>query len=300
MRYLIPVVIFLFILQGPVTFCQEGDSCTLLAEGATLEKLAGGFSFTEGPAADRAGNVYFTDQPNDMILKWSIDGRLSTFMQPSGRSNGLFFSKDGFLYSCADENNEIWKININGGREKVTALFNGRPLNGPNDLWITPGGGIYFTDPYYKRPWWDHSEKPQETEAVYYLAPGKREAIRVESGLIKPNGIIGSPDGKELFVADIGGNKTYRFRIMPDGSLSDKELFCELGSDGMTIDTRGNLYLTGNGITIFDKSGKRLCNITVPERWTANVCFGDKDRKSLFITAMNGLYRIRMKTKGAW
>jgi gluconolactonase len=116
----------------------------------------------------------------------------------------------------------------------------------------------------------------------------------------KPNGIIGTPDGKLLYIADIGGNKTWRYSINADGSLGNKSLFCNMGSDGMTIDTKGNVYLTGKGVTVFDKSGKQLGNIPVPEKWTANICFGDKDRKSLFITATTGLYRIRTSVKGAY
>ena len=112
-------------------------------------------------------------------------------------------------------------------------------------------------------------------------------------------GITGSPDGKTLFVADIRAGKTYAYEIQPDGALTGKKLFCEAGSDGMTIDNEGNLYLTGNGVMVFDKSGKQIEHIQVPEKWTANVSFGGKDRQTLFITASEGLYSIRTKTKGA-
>jgi gluconolactonase len=101
-------------------------------------------------------------------------------------------------------------------------------------------------------------------------------------------------------VADIGDKKTWSYEINPDGTLSKKTLFCNMGSDGITIDSKGNLYLTGDGVSVYDKSGKKLGNIPVPEKWTANVCFGDKDRKSLFITASTGLYRIRTSVKGAY
>jgi len=280
--------------------CQENGLSNILKAGAGVEKLSGEFSFTEGPASDAAGNVFFTDQPNDRIMKWSISGDLTTFMQPSGRSNGMFFDKKGNLWSCADEKNELWCI---GPDKKVTVVlknYDGKLFNGPNDLWISDDGSIFFTDPFYKRSWWDHSEKPQDKQCVYYMSPDRKTLKRIADDLNQPNGIIGTPDGKTLYVADIGAGKTWSYSIMPDGTLEDKKLFCEMGSDGMTLDSKGNLYLTGKGVTIFDKTGKRLGNIAVQENWTANVCFGGKDKKTLFITASKGFYCINTRVKGAY
>lgn len=272
----------------------------MVKKDAVLEKLAGDFSFTEGPAADSEGNVFFTDQPNNRIMRWSINGELTTFLQPAGRSNGLFFDRDRSLWACADENNELWKISPDKKIEIIAGEYEGIPFNGPNDLWISKNGDIFFTDPFYKRNWWKHSEMPQEKECVYFLSGTDGSIKRVIDDLLKPNGIIGTPDGKTLYVADIRNRKTWSYKIKPDGRLIDKTLFCNMGSDGMTIDRKGNVYLTGNGVTIFDKNGKEIGNIPVPEKWTANVCFGDKNRKSLFITASTGIYRIRMKVKGAY
>jgi gluconolactonase len=279
-------------------FDQKEEELKITEPGAKLEKLADGFLFTEGPSADSKGNVYFTDQPNDRIMVWSIDGKLSTFMQPSGRSNGLSFDDEGNLWSCADENNELWCIAPDKNVIRIPSKYQDKLLNGPNDLWITKNKGVYFTDPFYKRSWWSHTAKPQEIQAVYYLSPDHKTITRVADDLVQPNGIVGTPDGKTLFVADIGGKKTWKYTINKDGSLSNKTLFCEMGSDGMTIDVKGNIYLTGKGVTIFDKKGIQIGNIAVPESWTANVCFGGPDMKSLFITASKGLYRIRMKVKG--
>lgn len=288
------------ILSFPTLFGQKKELLPLAKKDASVEKLAGDFSFTEGPASDREGNVYFTDQPNDRIMKWSIDGKLSTFLQPCGRSNGMFFDSEGYLWTCADEKNELWKISTEKKIEVITGQFNNLPFNGPNDLWISPSGGIYFTDPFYKRPWWKHTERPQEKQCVYFLTADHKSVIKVIDDLKQPNGIIGTPDGKIIYIADIGGKTTWSYTINSDGSLGNKTLFCNMGSDGMTIDEKGNIYITGNGVTVFDKTGKKLGNIPVPEKWTANVCFGDKDRKSLFITASNGLYRIKMKVRGAY
>jgi len=275
-----------------------GADAGILAPGAKVEKLAGGFAFTEGPAADAEGNVLFTDQPNDRILKWSADGKLSTFMQPCGRSNGLCFDSKGNLWACADEKNELWRIDPAGKVAVVVKDYQGKLLNGPNDLWLRPDGGLYFTDPLYKRPYWKRGPTEQDREAVYFLTPDRQKLLRVADDLRQPNGLIGTPDGKTLYVADIAAGKTYAYAIQPDGTLADKQLFCKLGSDGMTIDDEGNVYLTGKGVTVFDKAGKQIEHIAIEEPWTANVCFGGKDRQTLFITAGKGLYAVRLRVKG--
>ncbi len=161
---------------------------------------------------------------------------------------------------------------------------------------------MYLTDPFYKRTWWDHDTMAQDGQCVYRLSPDHKTLVRATDGFTKPNGITGTPDGKALFVADIAANKTYRFDILPDGTLTNRALFCEKGSDGMTIDEQGNLYLSApgaySGVTVIDKTGKQTETIDVPEH-PANVCFAGKDRKTLFITARTGLYSIRMNVKGA-
>jgi gluconolactonase len=272
---------------------------SVLAPGAKLEKLSGEFQFTEGPTCDAAGNVFFTDQPNDRIMKWSVEGKLSTFLQPAGRANGMFFDAQGNLIACADEKNEMWSITPDG---KVTVLikdYQGKRLCGPNDVWVHPNGALYFTDPFYQRSWWTHNKRPQDGEHVYRFSPQTRELVRVAEDLKQPNGIIGAQDGKLLFVADIGARKTYRYEIQADGTLAGKKLFCEMGSDGMTLDAEGNLYLTGNGVTVFDKTGQKIENIPVPGGWTANVSFGGKNHQILFITASKALYSIQLRVKGA-
>ena len=286
----------LFLASAIVGEAQPTES--IFAPGAKLEKLSGGFDFTEGPASDAKGNVYFTDQPNDRILKWSVDGKLSTFMQPCGRSNGLCFDSKGNLWACADEKNEMWSISPAG---KVTVVFKeyqGKLLNGPNDVWLRPDGGLYFSDPFYKRDYWKRGPMEQDCHAVYFLTPDHKKLTRVISDMQQPNGLIGTPNGKTLYVADIDGNKTFAYDIQKDGSLTNKRLFCELGSDGMTIDNEGNVYLTGKGVTIFDKTGKQIEHIDIAEDWTANICFGGKDMHTLFITASKSLYGMKMRVKG--
>ena len=270
----------------------------VVADGATPKLISKQFTFTEGPTADKKGNIFFTDQPNDKIWKYDTDGKLSVFMDKTGRSNGMYFNKKGDLISCADERNEIWSIDPEKKATVLMSDFNGHLLNGPNDLWVHPKGGIYFTDPLYKRSWWTREGERVTNERVYYLPKNTSEPIPVDSTIKKPNGIIGSPNGKELFVADIGGNKTYKYKIEKNGMLSNRQLFAEMGSDGITIDKQGNLYLTGNGVTVFNKNGKKIDHIDIPEKWTANVCIGGKNKNELFITASQAVYIIPLKVKG--
>jgi gluconolactonase len=272
----------------------------IIARGATVIKLAEGFAFTEGPAVDSKGNVYFTDQPNNKIHIWTTEGKLETFLENSGRANGLYFDLNGNLLACADMDNQLWSITIADTSHKILVLnYDDKTLNGPNDLWVRPDGGIYFTDPLYVRPYWTRSkEMQQDGEHVYFLSPDRKTLSRVADDLVKPNGIIGTPDGKKLYVADIGANKTYVYDINPDGSLKNKKLFIALGSDGMTIDQKGNIYLTGKGVTVFNDQGIQIEHIKVDAGWTANVCFGGTDMNTLFITASQYLYSLKMKVKG--
>ena len=271
---------------------------SIIAEGAALMQVDTSYSFTEGPAVDKAGNVYFTDQPNDQIVKWGTDGTISVFMKGAGRSNGLYFDHNGDLLAAADENNQLWAINMQGQHRVLVDGFEGKRLNGPNDLWVDAKGGIYFTDPFYKRDWWQHEEKEIEQERVYYLHPDRQTVTIASDQFVKPNGIIGTPDGKTLYVADIGDRKTYKFKINRDGTLSDQTLFTDMGSDGMTIDNWGNVYLTGPGVTVFNSAGEKIEHIPVDERWTANVTFGGEDLRTLFVTAMGSVYTMQMNVSG--
>ena len=270
----------------------------LFAGSPTPQLVAKQFKFTEGPAVDKQGNVFFTDQPNNKIWKYDLDGRLSVFLDPAGRANGLYFDQQGNLLACADEKNQLWSINPAGKVTVVVDQLQGHHLNGPNDLWIDPQGGIFFTDPYYQRDYWTRTAPELPGQYVYYLAPGQHQPVAVETSLQKPNGLIGTHDGHTLYVADIEGNKTYRYQVGPGGALTNRQLFVPQGSDGMTLDERGNLYLTGKGVTVYSPSGQRLTHIDVPGDWTGNICFGGKDRKTLFITASEAVYVLPMRVRG--
>lgn len=260
----------------------------------SLELISDQFRFTEGPAVDPQGNVYFTDQPNNTIWKYDAEGKLSLFKENAGRSNGLYIDGAGRLIACADEHNQLWAIHPDGSVDTLVTHYRDSHLNGPNDVWVSPSDAIYFTDPYYQRDYWTRKAPDMQEEAVYLYRNG--QTTRLDADFDKPNGIIGSADGKLLYVADIGANKTYRYRVAADGSLTDKQLFVEQGSDGMTLDNEGNLYLTGRGVTVYDQNGNKIEHIDVPAGWTANVCFGGRAFDFLFITASEKVFKIKMRT----
>jgi len=295
---LVWVSVFSGLLAAAACPAACADDSAVAAPGARIKLLADGFKFTEGPASDAAGNVLFTDQPNDRILKWSIDGKLTTYKQPCGRSNGLCFDARGNLWACADEHNELWRIAPSGQVTVIVKDYHGNLLNGPNDIWIRSDGGIYFSDPFYKRPYWKRGPMEQDVIGVYYLTPDRKRLVRVIADLETPNGVIGTPDGKTLYVADLKAKQTFAYAIQPDGTLADKRPFCPMGSDGMTIDNEGNVYLTGKGVFVFNSKGKQIAHVDVDARWTANVCFGGKDQRTLFITASEKLFALRMRVRG--
>ncbi len=311
----LPHSAFLLLLAAGVAFAQTMPMATSstqpgpkspspIAPGAVPIKLAEGFAFTEGATCDKEGNVCFIDQPNDRIMQWTFDGTgldptaenphgaVSVFLHPSGYSNGMSFDEAGNLISCADEKNELWSISPD---KKITVLvkdFNGKLLNGPNDVWIVPAGpnagGMYLTDPLYSRAWWGAVRPANDRTSqlpghyVFYLSPDHKTLTPVVKDFRQPNGIMGTPDGKTLYASDIDGGHTYSYTIQPDGSLTDKKLFCNTGSDGMTIDDAGNIYTTHsrNGLLIWDKAGNQIDHINLA---CANVCFAGKNRDLLFI-----------------
>lgn len=291
----ITLVLFSF---NKLCSAQERATASLLAQGASLQTISQQFSFTEGPATDAQGNVYFTDQPNDRIWKYTFGEGLQLFKEGTGRSNGLYIDAQGYIIACADADNQLWKIHPDGKVDTLLSNFEGKAFNGPNDVWISPTGVYYFTDPYYQRDYWTRKTPALAHEGVYRLNKNG-ELILEDAQFKRPNGIVGTKDGKTLYVADINDRTIYRYRIQSDGSLTDKTPFYKQGSDGMTLDELGNLYLTDNkGVTIVSPEGQFLENIPIPEGWTANVCFAGPERKTLVITAMKSVYTLEMRVKG--
>lgn len=297
MTYKYSVLFFLLLLLINCNSKGVLNSKEIVQKNARIQLVSDKFSFTEGPASDSFGNVYFTDQPNDKIYFWDWKtNKIAEFRTGSGRANGTFFDKNDNLITCSDEKGQILKISKSGIAEILTTDFNGKRLNGPNDLWLDGKGGIYFTDPLYVRDYWqDFYQEIFEKNLYYRNSEGK---ITKLDTFTQPNGIVGSQKLKKLYVSDIDANKTYVYDILGEGKLGNKKLFCDLGSDGMTLDNLGNLYLTGKGVTVFDKNGTKILNIAVPENWTANVTFGGENFSTLFITASKSVYTLKMNVSG--
>jgi gluconolactonase len=291
-----------------------------------LTTLGTGFSFTEGPAVDRHGNVFFTDQPNDRIYRWDAGtGGITLFLQGTGRANGMAFDRDGNLITCSDLHGEVWKIYPDGSHVVLVDNYGGKLLNGPNDVWINPvNGGMYITDPIFPRPYWDatdprqqaweptHSEQAPVGKGgyVYYLPPGGTVLIRVTTEAMGwdsdswPNGVVGTPDGKKLYVnkwtSDSKGG-TWVFDINPDGTLSNLRKFIEWGGDGMSMDELGNIYISnGLGVMAFDPNGNNILRIPTGPGAATNNTFAGRDNKLLFITGpVDSVTGIKLNVKGA-
>uniref|UniRef100_A0AAU6WWB9 SMP-30/gluconolactonase/LRE family protein n=1 Tax=Chryseobacterium endophyticum TaxID=1854762 RepID=A0AAU6WWB9_9FLAO len=277
--------------------CKSVNTNRMFYEDKKPEKVSDQFKFTEGASADKDGNVYFTDQPNDKIYYWDWKtNKIVEFMDKTGRANGTHFDKDGNLITCSDDKGEIWKISKDKKVEVMLSHFEGKRLNGPNDIWNDKFGGMYFTDPLYEREYWVDFKHEIPHKSLYYRSK-EGKVTKVET-FIQPNGIIGSHKFNKLYVSDIDAGKTYVYDILGEGKLSEKRLFCEMGSDGMTMDKHGNVYLTGKGVHVFNKEGKKIYHISIDEEWTGNIAFGGKNKDVLFITASKSVYTLPTRVKG--
>lgn len=294
-----------------------------------LDTIQKGFGFTEGPAVDKGGNVFFTDQPNDKIYRWdATTGKVTLWLTGTGRANGTEFDKNGNLITCSDMHGEVWSIDRHGNHKVLAKGYNGKLLNGPNDIWINPvTGGMYITDPIFPRPYWDdndprktgnpgwppvHSEQAATGKGghVYYLAPGSHKLVRVTTqpgwnADIWPNGVVGTPDGKKLYVNEWTGDATgtiWVFDIKPNGTLANMKVFVDnlTGCDGMSMDERGNIYVShAAGVTAFDKQGKRVFNVPVGNGSASNNVFAGQNNKLLFITGtVDRITSLKMNVKG--
>jgi len=267
---------------------------SIVAPGASLKKAGDGFVFTEGPAADAAGNVFFTDVRASRIHRWPADDNtIALFRTDTGNANGLAFGPRGDLFICEGGNGRITMLDTHGNLSVVADRYQGRRFNQPNDLWVDPKGGVYFSDPVYGR-----GNRVQDGEHVYYVSPDRKRVVRVVDDMQRPNGLIGTPDGRTLYITDHGAGRTFRYAVKADGILVDKTLFCETGADGMTIDGRGNVYLTSDAVLVLDPTGRQIERIAVPERPT-NVTFAGPDGRTLFITARTTAYTLAMHVSGA-
>lgn len=256
------------------------------------DTVDGWYRFAEGPSPDPKGGVFFSDLVGESIYHWDPDGDVSRLRQGEA-TNGLSVAPDGTLYGCEPFARQVVRIDPQGHSHPIAKAFDGQPLNSCNDLWADPVGGVYFTDPLYSKD----RKKFQDGEHVYYV-PKQGAPIRVINDLVRPNGIVGTPDGLQLYVVDDGEGKTWRYDIETPGLLSHKQLVVEAGADGVALDAEGRVYLVTDVVLIFDAHGKKVGEIKPPFRPT-NVSFGGKDGKKLFITGKWVVHIIEMKVAGA-
>jgi gluconolactonase len=267
-----------------------------------VKKIHGNFQFTEGPAADREGNLYFSDVAGNKLYKIDSQGQLSTLLDPSNHTNGLMVNAAGNIVACEMDGR---LIEVNAKTKEVKSLADGYEeirFNAPNDLVIDRDGGIYFTDPHFRAP----MPLPQGVRAFYYRAPGGK-VTRLGTVESAPNGIILSPDEKTLYVIPSGQAEMLAYPVEAPGKIGEERVFCKLkqaagkstgGGDGLTIDSKGNLYITSAlGVQVFNPQGNLRGVIEFPEQ-PANCTFAGKDNKTLYATARTSLYAVPMEATG--
>jgi len=290
----------------------------LVSPSARIEKLADGFAFTEGPVWIHDGYLLFSDIPNNVINKWSPEGRVSIFRKLSGYSgvepfrgsqpgsNGLTLDGEGRLIICEHGNRRVTRLEKDGTLTVLADNYQGKRLNSPNDAVFKSDGSLYFTDPPYGLAEQDNDPGKQlPFNGIYRLKNGKLDLLYKE--LTRPNGLAFSPDEKYLYVANSDPQRKIwmRFELKSDGTLVNGQVFFDVTAsaedglpDGMKVDQKGNLYCTGpGGVWIFSPEGKHLGTIK-PVEVPANCAWGDEDGKTLYMTARTGLYRIRLKVAG--
>jgi gluconolactonase len=305
----------------------------LVAPGAKLERVATGFDkWTEGPVWTHQGSLLFAEIPANNIILWVPGKGASVFMHPSGYdgpepfkgpepgSNGMTLDADGRISVAGHARRTVWRMESVDPKARLTVLadsYQGKKLNSPNDLVYRSDGSLYFTDPPYGLPTQgdDDPQKQLSVNGVYRLpgarqhspgAPPDRDQLQlVIKDLARPNGLAFSPDEKILYVAESGKKQWMRYRVQSDGSVTDGTLFLDAstdpadgGPDGLRVDRNGNIYGSGpGGVWIISPEGKHIGTIKVPER-VSNVAWGDKDAKTLYITASTSLFRIKLNVAG--
>jgi gluconolactonase len=291
------------IVGSTITQCQAVGLDDLV-EADSLERIATGFRFTEGPLWHPDGYLLFSDIPANTIYKWKPDGTVEVFRSPSGYSNSLTFDRHGRLIACEHSNRRVSRTDLDGTVMSLADEYNGSRLNSPNDAVVKSDGSIYFTDPpigltaEYGVP--GIQELP--FQGVYRLLPDGETLELLASDIYQPNGLAFSPDEKLLYVTDSGTGTIYAFDVQTDGLLENKRVFKTISGwpDGIKVDIRGNLYVTTNTplLQVYSSSGRHLGDITIGAR-TENCAFGGIDNKTLFITGGTSVYRMQMKVQGS-
>ena len=296
---------FIFGGLGQVVIAESPAGIDDLVESGEPENIATGFKNTEGPVWHPDGYLLFSDINGDTIYKWSPDGKVEKFRSPSGMSNGLTFDIQGRLIACEHGNRRVSRTEKDGTVVTLYNKYKGKRLNSPNDVVVKSDGSIYFTDPPYgiDPRYGKLGKKELSFQGVYRILPDGKILELLVKDLYRPNGLAFSPDEKILYVADCEGlDRLLAYDIRHDGTLANRRIFVSQGvgyPDGIKVDVKGNLYVTTNRpyVMIFDNTGKHLGNIDTPEI-TRNCAFGGPENKTLLITAMTSVYRVKLKNPG--
>jgi gluconolactonase len=274
----------------------------VVAKGQTVELVKEGFAFTEGPVGTADGGLYFSDSSStaNRTHRLAPNGDITVYREQTNAANGLAVNKAGELFAVEGDGKRVSKF-ANGKVSVVTEGSPDKPLLAPNDIFLDSKGGVYFTDP---------GPRPAvvgRTVYIYYLPPGAQKPVVLDDTFLRPNGIILSTNGKTLFVDDAVNDSVLAWDVQSDGTVKNKHTFAHLhdippgqnsGGDGLAIDRDDRLYVAAlTGIQVFDNSGKYLGNIPVP-RQPSNLAFSGPDRRTLYITAREGLYRLKMLAQG--
>jgi gluconolactonase len=287
-------------LIGPAR-AQSPGIVGIIAPEAQVELVREGFVFTEGPVGAEDGGLYFSDIRPNKTYHLDLEGKLTVVREGTGGGNGLALTPNGELLTAEGDTKRITRRGEDGGITVLVDRIDDKPLIAPNDLIPDAKGGIYFTDPG-PRP-----VVPSRPTYVGYLAPDAKQAIIIDGAVARPNGLTLTHDGKTLIVDDTIGPEIFAYDVQADGRVVNKRVFARLqdipqgkesGADGLAIDNADRIYVsTITGVQIFDAKGEYLGTIAVP-RQPANVAFGGPDKQTLYITAREGLYRVRLLARG--
>jgi gluconolactonase len=285
----------------------------LVDENAEVERLGTGFTFTEGPIWNPDGFLLFSDMPGDVRRRWDPDSGVTEVANPSNKGNGMTFDLDGRLLVCEHVTSSVVRMDPDGkggGREVLATHYEGRELNSPNDVVVKSDGAIYFTDPTYGRMPGFGIERDQDLDfqGVYRIAPGGGDPQLLVDDFDQPNGLCFSTDESLLYINDTTRAHIRVFDVQSDGTIANSRVLADgIGSgsleigdlvDGMKLDARGNVWVTGpGGVCVFDADGQHIGTVEVPEN-VGNINWGGPDWSQLFIPATSSLYRIQCKISG--
>jgi gluconolactonase len=284
-KIFINILLISLLISLLICSCKKEDANDVLAGESLM--IADNLLFAEGPVYHN-NHLYFSDIQANKIYRWDESNGLSVFIENSGGANGLFFDAFGNLVVCEGSNKRISLFDVDRNEVLVADSFENSPFNEPNDLWISPNGNIYFTDPVFS------GTLTQPCEDVYCILSSNHQIIKVAGDLLRPNGIIGNYSGTNLFIADYGASEIFRYTISEDATLTNKEPFADIQADGLTIDGEDNLYAAGQSIMIFDPEGSLTASMEVSGTPT-NLYYTEKDNvRFLFVTTHHSVVRITL------